>query len=402
MTRLFPRLALLVCLLLGSSWCRADDIFVSASASGFSSFTNTVVKIDSNGTQTVFANTGLNDPHGLAFDTSGDLYVANVVSGQIVKLNPSGTPSVFVNSGLAQPIGIAFDRGGNLYVANFPSNTIVKIDSGGNETVFARTGLSNPYGLAFDNRGNLFVSNFGNNTVEKFDASGTGTLFANTGVNQPHGLAFDTDGNLYVANAGNNTIEKFNACGDGTLFANTGLNNPIGLAFNSSGTLFAANANGDSIEEFNTSGQGSLFASLAFSPRFIAVPAPSMCPNIVGTWSGQMNVAAFGGYSTIPLSIQVTDQRANGCLVRGWLTQGSASNCFPNLRFGWNPWFRVPFTGTIPDGSTVLLNVGGDGSGKASAILDVTQTPPALTKFVYQPGNGNTLTGDLTLQPPSH
>jgi len=130
--------------------------------------------------------------------------------------------------------------------------------------------------------------------------------------------------------------------------------------------------------------------------------AASTCPNLVGTWSGQMNVAnALGGFSTTPLSVQVTGQTTNGCLISGYLTQGNVSHSFPHIRFGWNPWFRMPFTGAIPDGSTVLLNVGGIGSGKASAILDMSQTPPVLTKFVYQPNSGATLTGDLTLQPSS-
>ena len=131
-------------------------------------------------------------------------------------------------------------------------------------------------------------------------------------------------------------------------------------------------------------------------------PEAPPCPNLVGTWSGQMNVAdTRKDYSTTPLSMRVTDQTTNGCLVRGYLTQGNVSNCFSNVRFGWNPWFRMPFTGTIADGSTVLLNVSGDDTGKASAILDMSQTPPVLTKFVYQPANGDTLTGDLTLQPSS-
>ena len=131
-------------------------------------------------------------------------------------------------------------------------------------------------------------------------------------------------------------------------------------------------------------------------------PATPPCPNLVGTWTGQMNVVdAWRGYSTTPLSMQVTDQSTNGCLIRGFLTMGNASKSYSNIRFVCNPWFRLPFTGTIPDASTVLLNVGGDGSGKASAILDLSQTPPVLTKFVYQPNNGDTLTGDLTLRPSS-
>ena len=115
-----------------------------------------------------------------------------------------------------------------------------------------------------------------------------------------------------------------------------------------------------------------------------------------------MNVAnVWGRYSTTPLSIQVTDQSTNGCLVRGYLTQGSVSNDFSRIGFGWTPWSQVPFTGTILDQSSVLLNVGTDGSGKASAILDLTQTPPVLTNFVYQPGNGSTVAGGLTEQPSS-
>jgi hypothetical protein len=134
---------------------------------------------------------------------------------------------------------------------------------------------------------------------------------------------------------------------------------------------------------------------------FVSTNLPT-CPSIVGEWSGQMNVAdAFRGYSTTPLSIQVTSQSTNGCLVRGFLTQDKVSNCFPSHSFGWKQGFRVPFTGTTLDGTTVLLNVGGDGSGRASAVLDMTQTPPVLTNFVYQPGNGDTLTGNLILQPSS-
>jgi len=130
------------------------------------------------------------------------------------------------------------------------------------------------------------------------------------------------------------------------------------------------------------------------------VGTPSTCPNLVGTWTGQMNVAnPWNGYSTTPLSVRVTDQTTNGCLIRGYLTQGSVISSFPLVR--WNPWFRLPFTGAIPDGSTVLLNVSGAGTGKASATLDMSQTPPVLQQFIYQPSNGETVSGNLTLQPAS-
>ena len=84
-------------------------------------------------------------PMGLAFDSSGNLYVSNQGANTISKLDPSGNESIFVSSGLNQPMGLAFDSGGNLYVVNngnLGNNTIVKIDAKGNESVFA-SGLQN-------------------------------------------------------------------------------------------------------------------------------------------------------------------------------------------------------------------------------------------------------------------
>ncbi len=99
--------------------------------------------------------------------------------------------------GLDDPIGLAFDSSGNLYVANNANNTIEKFDSNGNGTVFASSGLDNPAGLAFDSGGNLYVANFNANDIEKFDASGQGSVFAlSTDAFEPTGLAFSSSGDL--------------------------------------------------------------------------------------------------------------------------------------------------------------------------------------------------------------
>jgi hypothetical protein len=158
---------------------------------------NTIVKIDSSGTESDFANwsSGLKRPWGLAFDSSGNLYVGNYVGSSespdyILKLDSSGNGTVFANSGFNRPTGLAFDNSGNLYVANAdPSPSggyILKFDSSGNGTVFA-TGLSNPEGLAFDSNGNLYVANV--YSIMKFDSSGNGTVFANSGLDWPYFIA---------------------------------------------------------------------------------------------------------------------------------------------------------------------------------------------------------------------
>ena len=112
---------------------------------------------------------------------------------------------------MSDPDALAFDSSGNLYVANEGNNTVEKFAPG--STTASATysaGMSEPDALAFDSSGNLYVANLGNSTVDKF-ASGSTTASAtySAGVSDPDALAFDSSGNLYVANEGNNTVEKF-------------------------------------------------------------------------------------------------------------------------------------------------------------------------------------------------
>src|SRR5437867_12157673 len=51
----------------------------------------------------------------MAFDSAGNLLVANPATGRIFKFTPNGSRSTFA-SGLTHPFGIAFDNTGNLFV----------------------------------------------------------------------------------------------------------------------------------------------------------------------------------------------------------------------------------------------------------------------------------------------
>jgi sugar lactone lactonase YvrE len=123
----------------------------------------------------------------LAFDAAGNLYAeGNTLSGAVIeRITPGGVTSVFAALGLnAEPTGMAFDTSGNLYVANSGFETIDKITPGGAVSVFASMGLASPIGLGFDASGNLYASNFdlfsgtSARTIEKFSPSGVGTVFA--------------------------------------------------------------------------------------------------------------------------------------------------------------------------------------------------------------------------------
>jgi hypothetical protein len=84
----------------------ADTIYVSDTGH------NRIEKFTSGGVGTVFANTGLDVPSGLAFDSADNLYAANQGNNTVEKFTLGGVGSVFANSsGLFGPTYIAIQPG---------------------------------------------------------------------------------------------------------------------------------------------------------------------------------------------------------------------------------------------------------------------------------------------------
>jgi DNA-binding beta-propeller fold protein YncE len=259
---------------------------------------NSITEFDSSGNTTTFASGGLlNGPSALAFDGSGNLYVANYYNNNIVKYTPAGVGSIYASAGLNNPTGLAFDGSGNLFAVNSADTnlvaqaggTIVKFDSVALGLLYA-SGLNHPYSVAFDNSGNLYVSENTGNAIDKYSPNGQGSVFASSGnllnnpnLNGPWGLAF-SGGNLYVANYTDNSIGEFNSSGFGTIFAASGLDRPSGLAFDGLGNLFVANYGNNTIEMFNSSGVGSVFATGGLNEPIAIAIAESPVPE-PANWS---------------------------------------------------------------------------------------------------------------------
>ncbi len=144
--------------------------------------------------------------------------MSNYGNNTIEEFNSSGVGTVFANSGLSGPQGIAFDNNGNLYVANSGNNTIEKFNSQGVGTLFAYLGVNNPQGLAFYG-GNLYVANNWGGNIEEFNSIGASTIFASN-LTFPDSLAFDNSGNLYAGTIVNNSpvIQKFSPSGSSYKF----------------------------------------------------------------------------------------------------------------------------------------------------------------------------------------
>lgn len=111
----------------GEAFNSAGDLFVGNNGNG------TVTEITPTGAESTFA-TGLPGPGiGLVFNNAGDLFTDNVNGygpGSITEITPKGAQSSFV-SGIGTPDAMAFNSAGDLLVAQGRSDNLLEFSSTG-------------------------------------------------------------------------------------------------------------------------------------------------------------------------------------------------------------------------------------------------------------------------------
>jgi sugar lactone lactonase YvrE len=269
---------------------------------------------------------GLATPTAVAIDASGNLWVADSSNSRILEFKAPLTTGESASVVLGQtsltavgeclgtgslgetcdPEGLAFDSSGNLWVADASRNNWVvefKAPFANGESASLMLGgapfsggmndtsLAQPRGLSFDSTGNLWVADTGDSRLLRFNAPFTNHEAASlvlgasdfnssiqvsfdsylqnkSAIPGPTVIAIDKSGNVWVTNVFD-LVTMFPPpfslgetpsiiVGDLSLAANptsansTTMNSPNGIAFDSSGNLWVSDTSYDRILEFTT------------------------------------------------------------------------------------------------------------------------------------------------------
>jgi sugar lactone lactonase YvrE len=181
-------------------------------------------------------------PSAVAVDAAGNIYIADTWNNRIRKIDTSGMINTIAGTGFAgvlgddgpataaqvnEPLGVAVDSSGSVYIVDYGNSKIRKIDTSGKINTIAGTGsignsgdggpataafLNQPTGVAVDRAGNVYIADNQNSRVRKVDTSGTITTIVSTSTSGitalffPEDVAVDTAGHVYIADINNMRI----------------------------------------------------------------------------------------------------------------------------------------------------------------------------------------------------
>ena len=371
----------------------------------------------------------LDRPYGVALDSSGNLYIADSFNHRIRKVDAAGLISTVAGNGtsgfggdgraalqaqLNNPVGVATDSSGNLYIADSDNHRIRKVDAAGLISTAAGNGtsgfsgdgssalqaqLDNPVGVAADGAGNLYISDWGNQRIRRVDAAtglvatiaGNGTLGfgGDDGPGTaallafPRGLAVDVSGNLYIADTLNNRIRRL-----------TG-----GMPRISPGGIILG-AGRPVVDRISPNAIVSVFGhdlappgrrTLTLDPAgLIAANLASTCLEIDGKRAPLFFVSPTQINAQVPHDLTVTAEQTTAVVVRGCGTTSERRSAAATVAVGTvSPAFFNWVNNTDGRNPLIALHGGGPDLVGAPGLLPGVQfTPAEPGKFVTLFGTG--------------
>lgn len=178
---------------------------------------------------------------GLAMDDSDRLFVADSEAHHVLVFNPQHHLEAAISEGMSNPVGLAIDTENRfLYVADVDLDQILVYDAdtfkllrkigttGKDHTLTTPGDFAKPSGVAVDSEGNLYVADLLNARIEVFDADGNFIrTFGKRGDGpgyfaMPKGVAIDCDGHIWVTDAQQNRLQVFSQEGQLLIYIGNG------------------------------------------------------------------------------------------------------------------------------------------------------------------------------------
>lgn len=245
--------------------------------------------------------TDVNQPAGIAKDSSGNVYVGSWDASGISIFSSGGTligsyPEGYAGANSLESVRslaiylnnlYAEDYFGSVYkITNVPAvDPTPAANASQLITSAALTNSALPLAVLCDGSGNILVST-SYYAIDTFDSSGNplSAIFP-TPFYESDGLVFDASGNLYATDAQHDEVWE-DSSGVWTVFADTGMNYPAGLVFDGS-NLWVANYGGSDLTEYDSSGTlintvaldgdpwGIILGAVGAPPPQTAIPEPA-------------------------------------------------------------------------------------------------------------------------------
>ena len=371
----------------------------------------------------------LNEPYGVAVDSSGNLYIADsgnsrirmVANGVITTVAGSGTQGFGGDNGpatsalLNNPYGVAVDSSGNLYIADSGNSRIRMVANDVITTVAG--GLRGPDGVAVDSAGHLYIADTGNARVCMVSNgmivtvagnatpgySGDGGPATGAQLKDVTGVAIDSAGDLYIGDTENNRIRKVSngviatvggdgdCCysGDNGPATSAELNNPAGVAVDAAGNLYVADLYNDRVRGLTPSGPSctasvtplALSATASGGNLSVAVQTGASCAwavQALPNWIALSGSAVGTGPGSVTLTVPVnlSGPRVAVISIAGaWVTVSQAGATAAPA-----PVLESPANGAIGVSPTPTLTWSAStGATSYDVYFGAGSAPPLLT-----------------------
>ena len=259
----------------------------------------------------------LNRPSDIAFDSNGNMYIADFNNHRIRKVDTNGIISTVAGTGesgfsgdggaatsakISYPYGVAIGSSDNIYIAEWNNNRIRKVDTNGIISTVAGTGesgfsgdggaaksaqISSPDNILFYNN-SLYIADTRNKRIRKIenvnssdsenqiitsiagsDMYNGDNILASTAHLEPRNPAFDKDGNLYFAERTTHRVRKIDTngvlttvagnetagySGDGGLGTSAQISSPRSVTVDNNGNIYISDVGNSRIRKVDTNG----------------------------------------------------------------------------------------------------------------------------------------------------